>query len=338
MWVWVWRSSSSSSTPVHSPSPLLFKAPPLLLGSGVDRLAPDSDKDRSLLALAPHSINAPADDDDDGLAGCLGSLGWFRGSVFCCCCFLLWRRRPQTVALPIRCHGRRPDVAAGRRGSWHRRRLRRPARRRGRAVVRRAAHGPPPGPQLRRDRLLRSFHPGCLSVRHCFLVLGPFCILHPFRCWCVVPMCVVAVEWGKGGRSSSAPEHQGARQFSLDELAQATKSFSEANLVGLGSFGLVYKGLLLDGSVVAIKKRIGAPRQEFAEEVKCGCRIRVILLLGGKDWNSFFFYRRMEFSCVLSLNCVGLNCSSCVCMLSGFFRCLLQCLVVLSVTPIRFWN
>uniref|UniRef100_A0ACD5U3B2 Uncharacterized protein n=1 Tax=Avena sativa TaxID=4498 RepID=A0ACD5U3B2_AVESA len=76
------------------------------------------------------------------------------------------------------------------------------------------------------------------------------------------------VEWGKGGRSSSAPEHQGARQFSLEELALATNDFSEANLVGAGSFGLVYKGLLLDGSVVAIKRRIGAPRQEFADEVR----------------------------------------------------------------------
>ncbi|KAG8067861.1 hypothetical protein GUJ93_ZPchr0005g14385 [Zizania palustris] len=75
-------------------------------------------------------------------------------------------------------------------------------------------------------------------------------------------------EWGKGGRSSTAPEHHGARQFSLDELAQATKYFSAANLVGVGSFGLVYMGLLLDGTVVAIKKRSGTPRQEFAEEVR----------------------------------------------------------------------
>ncbi|KAM0845288.1 hypothetical protein ACQ4PT_056486 [Festuca glaucescens] len=91
------------------------------------------------------------------------------------------------------------------------------------------------------------------------------------------------VEWGKGGRSSSAPEHQGARQFSLEELALATNDFSEANLVGAGSFGLVYKGLLLDGSVVAIKRRIGAPRQEFADEVRRLseiCHRNIVTLIG----------------------------------------------------------
>ncbi|KAF8387892.1 hypothetical protein HHK36_026554 [Tetracentron sinense] len=80
------------------------------------------------------------------------------------------------------------------------------------------------------------------------------------------------VEWNRGVGLSSAggpplSGPQGVRQFTLEELKQATKEFRESDLIGNGSFGLVYKGFLHDGTVVAVKRRLGAPRQEFVEEV-----------------------------------------------------------------------
>ncbi|KAH7513311.1 hypothetical protein FEM48_Zijuj12G0186600 [Ziziphus jujuba var. spinosa] len=75
------------------------------------------------------------------------------------------------------------------------------------------------------------------------------------------------VEWNRGGTSSgTAPHPMAVRQFTLEELGQATKHFNESNLIGYGSFGTVYQGLLRDGTVVAIKRRAGPPQQEFVSE------------------------------------------------------------------------
>ncbi|XP_059462706.1 receptor kinase-like protein Xa21 [Corylus avellana] len=43
------------------------------------------------------------------------------------------------------------------------------------------------------------------------------------------------------------------RMVSYQELCQGTNNFCESNLLGAGGFGSVYKGMLLDGTVVAIK-------------------------------------------------------------------------------------
>lgn len=60
-----------------------------------------------------------------------------------------------------------------------------------------------------------------------------------------------------GSRSdASAPESQNigwGRWYSLGELEMATRGFAEENVIGEGGYGIVYRGVLQDGSVVAVK-------------------------------------------------------------------------------------
>lgn len=92
------------------------------------------------------------------------------------------------------------------------------------------------------------------------------------------------VEMKRGGSSPfSAPSITGIRQFRIEELEQATRNFNETNLIGCGTFGFVFKGLLSDGTIVAIKRRMGEPRQEFVEEVAYFSTIRhrnLVVLIG----------------------------------------------------------
>ncbi|XP_010250486.1 PREDICTED: receptor-like protein kinase THESEUS 1 isoform X2 [Nelumbo nucifera] len=86
-----------------------------------------------------------------------------------------------------------------------------------------------------------------------------------------------------GTFGSLPPDSREARRFLMEELALATKDFNDINLIGEGKFGKVYKGLLHDGMIVAIKKRNGLPSQEFFEEVRYLSSIRhrnIVSLLG----------------------------------------------------------
>lgn len=60
-----------------------------------------------------------------------------------------------------------------------------------------------------------------------------------------------------GGSVSSgripAVKFRGVQVFAYKELEAATDKFSETNVIGNGGFGVVYKGILSDGTVAAIK-------------------------------------------------------------------------------------
>ncbi|OMO87660.1 hypothetical protein CCACVL1_08839 [Corchorus capsularis] len=101
------------------------------------------------------------------------------------------------------------------------------------------------------------------------------------------------------GRTSSVPpplcslcQHQAPvfgkppRRFSYEELEEATDGFSELNFLSEGGFGVVYRGILRDGQVVAVKllKFVGCQADiDFCREVQvlsCAQHRNVVLLIG----------------------------------------------------------
>jgi len=58
--------------------------------------------------------------------------------------------------------------------------------------------------------------------------------------------------------------------FTLRQIKAATRNFDAANKIGEGGFGSVYKGLLSDGTIIAVKQLSSRSKQgsrEFVNEI-----------------------------------------------------------------------
>ncbi|XP_010513997.1 PREDICTED: phytosulfokine receptor 1-like [Camelina sativa] len=92
------------------------------------------------------------------------------------------------------------------------------------------------------------------------------------------------------------------KELSYDDLLDSTNSFDQANIIGCGGFGMVYKATLPDGKKVAIKKLSGDCGQierEFEAEVETLSRAQhpnLVLLKGFCFYNNdrLLIYSYME--------------------------------------------
>ncbi|XAR56213.1 Non-specific serine/threonine protein kinase [Bertholletia excelsa] len=92
--------------------------------------------------------------------------------------------------------------------------------------------------------------------------------------------------WDCNRSSGEVPQLKGATSFSFEDLQKFTNNFSEANDIGSGGYGKVYKGTLPTGKLVAIKRakiRSMQGGQEFKTEIELLSRLHhknIVSLVG----------------------------------------------------------
>ncbi|KAK4353694.1 hypothetical protein RND71_025888 [Anisodus tanguticus] len=80
-----------------------------------------------------------------------------------------------------------------------------------------------------------------------------------------------------GSFASTTPSQTFGRVFTFSEIREATKDFDESLVVGVGGFGKVYKGVLENGVMVAVKRGNGKSQQglvEFRMEIEMLSKLR----------------------------------------------------------------
>jgi serine/threonine protein kinase len=89
--------------------------------------------------------------------------------------------------------------------------------------------------------------------------------------------------WKRSEERGGAPRLKGARWFSYEELKRSTNNFAEANELGYGGYGKVYRGMLPTGTFIAIKRAQQGSMQgghEFKTEIELLSRVHHKNLVG----------------------------------------------------------
>jgi hypothetical protein len=119
----------------------------------------------------------------------------------------------------------------------------------------------------------------------------------PFGTFCVMPcssdstvrrlttlyVSTAAASWARSEERGGAPRLKGARWFSYEELKRSTNNFAEANELGYGGYGKVYRGMLPTGQFIAIKRAQQGSMQgghEFKTEIELLSRVHHKNLVG----------------------------------------------------------
>ncbi|KAJ7972406.1 Kinase family protein [Quillaja saponaria] len=145
------------------------------------------------------------------------------------------------------------------------------------------------------------------------LIIGPCAfglLLVILFSWCILSRVIATTKEEESRKQSKScigkPQHESdthagshspmsvapcpglAQVFRLSELKDATNGFKEFNELGRGSYGFVYKAVIADGQVVAVKRANAATiihtnNRDFEMELEILCKIRhcnIVNLLG----------------------------------------------------------
>ncbi|CAI0446942.1 unnamed protein product [Linum tenue] len=122
---------------------------------------------------------------------------------------------------------------------------------------------------------------GCSVLILCLVAVAIYAIRQKKRAEKAIVFSKPFASWAAASRKDNsggagAPQLKGARWFSYDELKKCTSNFSGSNELGSGGYGKVYKGVLSDGQIVAIKRAQQESLQggqEFKTEIELLSRV-----------------------------------------------------------------